>query len=238
LSLYYGQEHGVPAPIASLTTALLPLFVMTLAATFLGEVPSARRILGFAVAAGGMVVVALVKREEARVPYAMLIAVTALAPLSWSLYSVLSTPVARRVRPLLWTYLSVTAGTVMVLPLLPGALGSWTRLDLPGWGALLYLSFPCTVLGFAVWTWLLRHLPASSVGFTVFLNPPLTAMSKLALAALFPATFLFAVKGQEILGGALALLGLLIAVVDARRPGSGAGGLRRPPATAPGAPPR
>jgi hypothetical protein len=55
-------------------------------------------------------------------------------------------------------------------------------------------------------------LPASSVGFTVFLNPPLTALSKLALAALFPATFLFAIEAQEVLGGLLALAGLGIAV--------------------------
>ena len=31
-ALAYGQEHGVPAPIASLTTTLVPLYVMTLAA--------------------------------------------------------------------------------------------------------------------------------------------------------------------------------------------------------------
>ncbi len=40
-----------------------------------------------------------------------------------------------------------------------------------------------------VWTWLLRHLPASVVGFTVFLNPPLANGSKIALAVLWAATF-------------------------------------------------
>ena len=72
---------------------------------------------------------------------AMLIAITALAPLSWSIYSVLSKPMAGRVEPVVWTYLATTAGTVMTLPLLPGPVWrQWSRLDVPGWCALLYLA--------------------------------------------------------------------------------------------------
>lgn len=117
-----------------------------------------------------------------------------------------------------------------MLPLL--GLGAWEQiaaLDGPGWLALGYLILPCTVGGFAVWTWLLRRLPASSVGFTVFLNPPLTALSKLALAALLPAVFVFRIEPQEWLGGLLALAGLAVALW---RPLAGsarsAGGRRSP----------
>jgi drug/metabolite transporter (DMT)-like permease len=88
----------------------------------------------------------------------------------------------------------------------------WSRLDAWGWFAVLYLSVPCTVLGFALWTWLLKHLPASSVGFSVFLNPPLTLASKYVLATTVPATFVFATRPAEWLGGALALTGLALAV--------------------------
>jgi drug/metabolite transporter (DMT)-like permease len=216
--LYLAQQRGVPAPIASLTTALVPLFVLILATLFLGERPSRRGLGGFAVAFVGMLVVSLAKRGEGGSPYPLLIALTALAPLSWSIYSVLSKPLAGRVSPILWTYLATTAGGLMVLPLLPGyALESWKRLDAPGWLALAYLTLPCTVMGFALWTWLLRHLPASSVGFTVFLNPPMTTLSKYILAATLPATFVFTITGSEWLGGALALLGLTIALMPGRR---------------------
>ena len=78
--------------------------------------------------------------------------------------------------------------------------------------ALLYLSVPCTLLGYAVWTWLLRYLPASTVNFTVFLNPPLTTASKLALSLLFPAVFLWQMNLLEWLGGGLALAGLALAL--------------------------
>lgn len=220
LALYYGQQHGVPAPIASLTTTLVPLFVLVLAALFLGERPTGRRLAGFVVAAAGMALIATTNKTGTQAAYPLLIAVTALAPLCWSVYSVLSKPMIGEVSPLVWTYTATSVGTLLVLPLLPGETWRrWAALDAAGWSALLYLSVPCTVLGFALWTWLLRHLPASSVGFTVFLNPPLTTTSKYALAALFPATFLFTMQAREWIGGLLTLTGLAIAVWPASREG-------------------
>ena len=61
-------------------------------------------------------------------------------------------------------------------------------------------------------TWLLKHLQASTVGFTVFLNPPLTTVSQLVLSLLFPAIFVWQLNLLEILGGGLALAGLALAL--------------------------
>ncbi len=66
LALYYGQQNGVPPSVASLTTALLPLFVMLLAAVFLGEALTRRRVAAFLVALVGLVVIALSKGDPAR----------------------------------------------------------------------------------------------------------------------------------------------------------------------------
>ncbi len=218
LALYYAQQQGVSAPVASLTTALVPLFVMILAAFFLGERLTSRLVIGFGVAAVGMFLISQARKTTGGESYALLIAVTALAPLAWSIYSVISKPLAGRVSPIVWTYLSIGIGSLYVLPWLPGSTWRrWSDLDGAGWGALLYLSVPCTVLGFAVWTWLLRHLPATSVGFTVFLNPPLTTLSKFAVATLIPAVFVFTIAAQEWIGGALTLVGLAIAVYNPRR---------------------
>lgn len=218
LALYYAQQHGVPAPVASLITTLVPLYVMVLAALFLGERLARRRLAGFAVAAVGMVVISLAKTGGDGHAYPLLIAIAALAPLAWSLYSVASKPVAGVASPIVWTYLATTLGGLMMLPLLPGVVWrQWSGLDAAGWGALLYLSLPCTVLGFALWTWLLRHLPASTVGFTVFLNPPLTAASKFLLAAFLPATFFFTIRPGEWFGGAITLVGMAVAVYTPRR---------------------
>lgn len=220
LALYYGQQHGVPPPVASLTTALVPLFVLLLAAVFLGEKLTRRRIAAFGVALVGLFVIALSKGEAGSVSsYGLVLAVTALAPLSWSFYTILSKPVmAGNESVLVWTYLGIAIGSVPLLAALPWvATAEIFALALDGWAALLYLSVFCTLLGYAVWTWLLRHLPASTVGFTVFLNPPLTTISKLALAVLLPAYFVWRLDALEWLGGALALAGLALAVLPARR---------------------
>ena len=86
-------------------------------------------------------------------------------------------------------------------------------LDAAGWAALLYLSLLCSIGGFAVWAWLVRRLPVSTAGLTTFLNPPLTLASKALLVAFFPATFTFAVLPLEILGGAVVLAGLAVAIL-------------------------
>jgi drug/metabolite transporter (DMT)-like permease len=210
--LFYAQEHGVAAPVASLVTSLLPLFVLVLSVLFLGEQFTARKITGLAIAIVGMVLVASAREGELEVAYPALIVVATVAPLSWSLFSVLSKPVAGEVSPALWSFLTIAFGGVTLVPLVPRAVPRMAGLDGPGWLALLYLVIPCAILGAAVWTWLLRHLPASSVGFTVFLNPPMTTLSKALLAVLLPATFAFVIRPQEWLGGLVALTGMAVAL--------------------------
>ena len=217
LALYYGQQHGVPAPIASLTTALLPLFVIIMSAAFLGERLTFRRLAGFSISVAGMALIALSGRGGDQAAYGKLIAIVAVAPLSWSVFSILSKPIADRVSMLLWTFLAISIGTLMTLPLWPSTVGSLSSLTIGGWTAVAYLAFPCTVAGFALWTWLLRYLPASTVGLTVFLNPPLTTLSKLALSALLPGVFLFAINPLEMVGGAVAMLGLFVSIGLGRR---------------------
>ena len=227
LALYTGQQRGVPAPVASLVTALVPLFLMLLAAAYLGEPLTARKGLAFSVALAGLVTIAASRHvaggagggpRSAR-EYATLLAITAMAPLCWSIYTILSKPVTATASPLDWTFLTLALGSLPLVAALPwrGA-RELAALDAPGWGALLFLSILCTVVGFAVWAWLLVRLPASTAGFFTFLNAPLTALSKLALALAFPATFVWNVAPLELGGAALALAGLAIALAPAKMP--------------------
>lgn len=224
LALYTGQQRGVPAPVASLVTALVPLFLMLLAAVFLAEPLTLRKGVAFSVALAGLVTIAA-SRPTLQGPggprsvaaYAALLGVTALAPLCWSVYSILSKPVTAVASPLDWTFLTLGLGSLPLVALLPLRGGrELATLDAAGWGALLFLSILCTVVGYAVWSWLLRRLPASTVGFFTFLNPPLTALSKLALALALPATFVWDVTPLEIAGAALALAGLALALAPSR----------------------
>jgi drug/metabolite transporter (DMT)-like permease len=214
LSLYYGQQNGVPPSVASLTTALLPLFVMLLAAAVLGERLTARKIMAFLVALIGLVIIALSKGDpQSAADYGVILAVTAIAPLSWAVYSILSKPIMGAASPLVWTYMTIAVGSIPLVAIAPWR-GGPEMMTLPadGWVAVLYLSVLCTLIGYAVWSWLLRHLEASTVGFTVFFNPPLTTVSKLVLSLLFPAVFVWQLNPLELLGGGLSLAGLALAL--------------------------
>ena len=214
LVLYYGQENGVPPSVASLTTALLPLFVMLLAAVFLGEALTKRRVVAFLVALIGLVIIALSKGDPREaLDYGRILAVTAMAPFFWSIYSIIAKPVMARSSPLVFTYLAISIGSVPLLAMFPWkGREELSLMPMDGWIAVLYLSVLCTFGGYAVWTWLLRHLPASTLGFTVFFNPPLTTTSTLLLSLLFPTVFLWQLNLLEWLGGGLALVGLALAV--------------------------
>jgi O-acetylserine/cysteine efflux transporter len=226
-ALNYGQASGVPAPIASLATALAPLFLLVLGAVMLGEALPRRRIAGFAVALAGMAMVGAARGafQPGASRYLLSLLVIAVAPLSFAIYTVLSRPLltgdgtpGSRVDPELWTFAIFAVGGLPLAALLPFRGGrELVALDLPGWGALAFLTLLCTVVGFLVWVRLVRVLPASAVGLTIFLNPPMTTLSKLALAAAFPATFQFTVLPLELAGGLVLLGGVALALVSRRR---------------------
>jgi drug/metabolite transporter (DMT)-like permease len=207
------MQQGVPAPVASLITALSPMFLLVLGAVRHGEPVTGRRVLGFAVSLAGLLVISHARGSVAGAS-ALPIAVACLAPLCWSLLSTLSKPVAHEVPPFLWTCLYLFAGGIPLLLVLPWAGGrEMCALDTAGWAAVLYLSLLCSVFGFAVWAWLVKRLRVSTAGLTTFLNPPLTLASKALLVALFPATFTFEVLPLEIAGGTVVLAGLAVATL-------------------------
>ena len=232
LALYYGQQHGIPPPVAALTSALTPLFLLLFAALMLGEAFTLRKGAAFAIALTGLFTIALSRGGFAGLPtFGLLLAITAVAPLSWSAYTLLSkaavgaslasrsrstggvTAVRDNSSPLDWTYLTIGIGSLPLLALLPWHGGrEMLALRPGGWLALFHLTVLSALVGYAVWSWLLRHLPASTVAFFIFLNPPLTMLSKLLLAAALPALFAFRWIPLELLGSALALAGLAIAI--------------------------
>jgi drug/metabolite transporter (DMT)-like permease len=214
--MYYGISRRVSGPVASLLTTLSPLYLMLLGALLFGERIGRRQVAGLLLGFSGVVLVATAKEDQG--VRALDVAVLALAQVCWSVYSVLTKPMMREVPTLLWTYLVLVVGGVPLLLLAPFAGGpAMLSLDATGWALLLYLALGATVLGNALWSWLLRHLPASTTGLTIFLNPPLTTASKWILASAFPLSFTFAIESQEWLGGALAMTGVALAVLERRR---------------------
>jgi drug/metabolite transporter (DMT)-like permease len=215
--LYFGIERHVSGPVASLLTTLSPLYLVVIAWLFLGERLTFRKATGLALGLAGVVVIALARTAGAPASPGA-VALVAAAPLAWSVHTALTKQVAHEHAPVLWTYLVLVVGALPLLPLVPWHGGpALAGLDAKGLLLLAYLVVFATVGGNAVWTWLLRHLPASTVGLTIFLNPPLTTAGKWVLSQVRPDVFTFAITPQEWVGGAVSLLGVAVAVL--RRPG-------------------
>ncbi|MDA8017476.1 MAG: EamA family transporter [Thermoanaerobaculia bacterium] len=212
-ALFYGQGSGVSAPVASLATALCPIFVIALASGFLGERMSSGQWLGVLVALSGVLVLAIGGTVSAPRPdYPLSLAAIFVAPLAWATFTIMSKPVVAQVGPVTWNATTLAAGGLLILPF--GLNETWShlrQLDAAGWAWLAYLILPCTLIGSAIWFWLLRYLDATTVGMTVFLNPPITTLSKLILSRI-SSDFSYSISLTDGVGGILALIGLAITV--------------------------
>ena len=183
LPLNWGQGR-VPAGTASLLVATNPIFVYLMAIAFLDERVRPAKILGLALAFAGVYGLIEFQHGQFGDTYATYALVILLAPLSWSSVTVIGKPIMDRRDPLLYTMAATGIGSLpFLIALLVGA-GQAQKLlqglQVTGWLALLHLSLGCTILGYAIWFWALRHLAASSVAVFVFLNPPLTLLFGIA----------------------------------------------------------
>ena len=215
--LYVGQSEIKPGAAALLTT-LAPIFTLLLAIPLLRERVPLRRTIGILIAFAGLYIVIAWGRvglgrmtgiSNADIRYAL---ITALAPLSWSIYTIIGKDLVKRYSAVTVTYLSLVIGT---LPLLFAWSGHFvatvSSMGSTYWIALVYLSLFCTIIGFWIWITGLKVLPATSVASFVYLNPP------------FAALFGWMLFGEEItamflVGSAVVLAGLYLAQRPERIP--------------------
>jgi O-acetylserine/cysteine efflux transporter len=203
---------GMPAGLSSLVLQCQAFFTMALAFALLGERPSPFQILGAVIAFCGIGVIALERLGGASiVPLLM----TLLAALSWGFANVV-TKKASPVDAVSFTVWGVLAAPLPLLSLsmlvegpeaIMGALGTlgWSDAAL-----IAFLAYPATLLGGAIWSWLLGRHPASVVApFTLLV--PITGLisGNLILGE--------TITAMEIAGGLLVIAGLAVTLIR-RRP--------------------
>jgi drug/metabolite transporter (DMT)-like permease len=179
LALNWGQGR-VPPATASLLITMNPVFTYLLALALLGERVQWTKILGLAVSFLGVYLLVSAQNRQYGHGYSMAALVVLSAPLFWAMATVLGKPVTAAHDPLLLTFAATGLGSLPFFVLLAAGTGGThaliRSLSPVGWIAWIHLSVLCTLLGFAVWFWALRALPASTVSAFVFLNPPLTSL--------------------------------------------------------------
>ncbi len=178
-ALFWGQGW-VPPATASLIIAMNPVFTFVLALAFLGEAARPSKFIGMALAFLGVYLLVQTQRGAYGNGYLLAALVVLAAPLSWASGTVLGKGLTQRSDPLLVSFAATGLGSLPFLGTFLAGTGGVHHLlaTMPvlGWVSLIHLSVLCTIVGFAVWFWALRYLPASTVAAFVFLNPPFTAL--------------------------------------------------------------
>lgn len=196
---------GISAGLSSLVLQVQAFFTMGLAFLILGERPSRFQVIGALVAFGGIAVIATERLgATALLPLGM----NLLAALSWGLANVL-TKKAGKVDALAFTVWGALAAPLPLLALSLLVEGPDTVLAALagfGWreaGLIAFLAYPATLLGGAIWSWLLGRHPATTVAPFTLLVPISGLLSGYLVLGETITTI-------EIAGGLLVIAGLVV----------------------------
>lgn len=201
--LNLSMAWGMPAGLSSLVLQVQAFFTMALAFLLLGERPSRFQVMGAVIAFAGIGVIAAERLAGASLVPLLL---TLLAALSWGLANVL-TKRAGRVDALSFTVWGALAAPLPLLALsllVEGPANVLAALAGFGWSdaaLMAFLAYPATLLGGAIWSWLLGRHPATVVApFTLLV--PITGLLSgyLVLGE--------TISPVEIAGGLLVIAGL------------------------------
>lgn len=202
---FFGIASGVPAGLAAVVVQTQALFTIVLAALALGERPTARQLTGTAVAVGGLAVIAATVGDDLSTIGLVL---TTLSAVSWAVGNVL----VKRLPPVdpltlaAWLSLVPPAPALALALAHDGPRGLVHELAGASWLGLvaaLYLGAVATVLGYAIWGFLLRRYPAAAVTPFALLVPFVAALGS---ALVFGERF----GPARLTGMALVLAGLAV----------------------------
>jgi O-acetylserine/cysteine efflux transporter len=171
--LFSGMYAGTTAGLASLLLQVQVFFTVLLAVLFLAEKPSIWQIVGALVSFSGIGLVMANLGGEISI-YGLLLIVAAAA--SWGLGNLISKKLGKVDMLALVVWGSLVAWPPLLALSFILEQNSWSveTISHISWltiGAISYIVYPSTLLGFAAWSWLLSHYPAATVAPFTLLVP-------------------------------------------------------------------
>jgi len=168
VALNFG-EVTVTAGAASLIISASPIITALLSAIFLGERLSAWGWAGIVVSFSGVALIALGEGGKlAFEPGALLVLVSAFAT---SVYFILSKPPLRRYGALEFTAWAIWAGTLPMLIFAPGLVAQMADATSASTWAVVYLGVFPGAVAYALWSYALARMPASSLSTFLYFQP-------------------------------------------------------------------
>lgn len=175
--LFYAMEIGMPAGIASIVLQIQAFISPALAAVFLNEKLKTKQIVGSAIAAAGLVIIAAANTAGGigSIPFTAILLIL-LAPVFWAASNIVariaSDKAAANGEKLDMFSLVVWSGLIPPVPMLGLALmldtpqsllSVITNLNGISIFAIIYLAFGATLFGYGVWNVLIGKYPLSKV---------------------------------------------------------------------------
>ncbi|CAN0623155.1 putative amino-acid metabolite efflux pump [Burkholderia multivorans] len=209
--LFTGMYVGMPAGLASLVLQSQAFFTLVFAMAFLGERLRVQNLVGLAIAATGLVVIA---SQGGRAMTLAGFLLTLCAAAMWALGNILTKKVGQAdlVSLVVWASL-VPPVPFLLLSLwfegpqrIASALGALTGASV---FAVVYLAFVATLLGYGLWSRLLSRYPAAQVAQFSLLVP---------IVGLAPSSLLLDehLTRAQLAGAALVMGGLAVNILGGR----------------------
>jgi drug/metabolite transporter (DMT)-like permease len=183
-----------------------PVLVLLLACAIKQEAFTTAKIVGTALAFGGVILLESEHGLLARSPLLIGDLITFVGTSSFAFYVVFSKNVARQYDSLSMNTSNLVVGAVALLPLAlrQGLHLDWKAVGWAGWAGLFYMSAFSSVAAYLLFYWTLRHMSASRVAAVNYFQP----LGAIVFSAIFigevPTRFLLA-------GAALVLIGVYLA---------------------------
>lgn len=205
--LYLALQLGMSAGLASLLMQLQAFFTALLSAALLRERLQRNQLLGMALAFAGMAVIGLSGEHQGNL---IGLALVLVASLGWAISNLLvrAAGSASVLSLVVWSSLIPPLPLTALSILASGAAPVWSTLtasDAGFWGAVAFMGYFNTVLGFGVWSWLIQRHGAARVAPLSLLVP---VFGVLASALYFQERFPL----LKVLAALLVFTGLLIHV--------------------------
>jgi O-acetylserine/cysteine efflux transporter len=209
--LFSGMKLGLPPGLASLVIQLQAFFTIGFAVLMLGERPLATQVFGALIAFAGMALVAFHLEAQATViGFIMVVA----AGVCWASANIFTKKIGKTnpMALVVWGSLLATPPLAVASLLIEGP-GAWAQAAAQfNWvsaGAVFFNSYPNTIIGFGIWSMLMRKYPAAQIApFTLLV--PVTGMIASALMLDEP------LQWWKITAGLLVLAGLAMNQFGAR----------------------
>jgi drug/metabolite transporter (DMT)-like permease len=200
---------------------LIPIWSALLAALFLGERLTARRGTGLALGLAGALLVITRGRLDAgllALPTTRGDLLVLVSTVNWAVYTILARRGGTGMGARASTAWAMLLGWLMLAPLFfaAGGFATLAHLSAATWGAIAFLGFGCSGLGYLFWYGALERLEASQVAAFLYLEPLVTLAAAMAL--------LGEPVGVATMAGGLTVLA---GVALVQRPAARAGGTRR-----------